>query len=136
MTDGDVADDPAVVGGNGATVFDDIGAAVEVEVGGGGGLEAFDAVFADIGDAAVVGDRRVAEDDEAAPAAGGGEGGCFGNEAILIQIRLGQDFELVAGGHDDRLFGGAGGVDLGTAGDDDGAEGVIVEAGCALVVEG
>ena len=84
---------PLLSAAYGAAVFDDVGAAVEVEVGGGGGLEAFDAVFADVGHAAVVGDGGVAEDDDAAPAAGRWwQSGQVGDESVSVEVGLG--FEL------------------------------------------
>ena len=136
VADGDVAEDTAVVGRDGAAVFDHVGATVEVEVGGGGGLEAFDAAFADVGGTAVVGDGAGTEDDDATPAAGGGGSRGLGDEGVTVDVGLRFRLELVDGGEDDGLFGGAVGVDLGAAGDDEGAEGIVVVGRSALVVEG
>ena len=135
VADGDVTDGAAVVGGSGASVFDDVSATIRITVRGRSGLEALDTVLTDVACAAVVGNRSTAEHDKAAPAAGGGDGGKVGDESICVEVGLGLRLELVYSGHHDGLSGGSGGIDLGTANDHDGAKLVIVLGRCALKIE-
>jgi len=108
---------------------------VEVDVGGGGRLEAFDAVFANVAGTTVVGYRCTAEHDESAPAANCRDCRSFSDGAVTIEIRLRFGFQLIDGGHDDGFTRSSGGVDFRATHNDDGAEGIVVLGGRALVVE-
>ena len=138
VADGNVAEHAAAVGGSGTAVFDHVGATITVDVGGSGRLEAFDAILADVGRAAVVGDGRGTEDDDAAPAAHRRGGRSIGNEGIGVEgaVDAGFGFEFVDAGEDDGFLGGARGIDVRAAGDDQGAELVVGLRGGAFVVEG
>ena len=136
VADGDVAHNPAVVRRDRTAVFDDVRASVHVEVSGGRRLEALNAVFADVGGAAVVCDRSVAENDKPAPTSGRGGARSLGHKAIPVLVDLGQRLKLVDRRHYDGRLCGSLRIDLRAADDHHRTEGIVVLGRGSLVIEG